>query len=578
MTSRARQQADEAARYLMDVYARRETTPGRSFEGDAEQESEFERTFPYKETSDQLRAIDEVKRDMRRPLPMDRLLIGDVGFGKTEVAMRAAARCVFSGCQAALVAPTTLLAEQHYETWGARFDQFGVRVEVISRFVSTAKQKKIISDTAEGRADILIGTHRILGADVAFKDLGLVIVDEEHRFGVMHKEHLKRLYPKVDVLMLSATPIPRSLHMSLSGLRDLSVIETPPRKRIPVITAAGMWSESLVRNAVLRENSRGGQIYYIHNRVRTIDKEAMMMRRMFPRLKVSVVHGQMREKELKETMEAFARGETDMLVCTAIVESGLDIPRANTLIVSDSQDLGLAQMHQLRGRVGRREEQAFALFLYPEGTVLTKDAAERLEAIAALTEFGAGYELAKRDLEIRGGGELVGAAQHGNLGRVGFQLYCDMLEEAISRVRGLSRERTVMEITAACAIPSGYLPHESLRVALYRKLLWTQDMGILDSLLDETVDRFGPMPRVLEFLFDAARVRIAGPDHGITKVTCGTDETAVQFSAESPLRRVPPPKGWFRRDHGLAGRGGMDSLKQLVSWIMLIKPEKNSNF
>ncbi|MDR3280765.1 MAG: DEAD/DEAH box helicase [Synergistaceae bacterium] len=572
MSARAKEQADMAARYLIDVYAKRETSPGRVLEGDAEQESEFERAFLYKETADQLRAIDEVTRDMSRALPMDRLLIGDVGFGKTEVALRAAAKCVFSGAQAALVAPTTLLAEQHYETWSARFDQFGIRVEVVSRFVAASKQKKILADTADGKVDILLGTHRMLGADIAFKDLGLVIVDEEHRFGVMHKEHLKNLYPGVDVLMLSATPIPRSLHMSLSGLRDLSLIETPPRKRLPVITATGMWSESLVKNAVLREYSRGGQIFYIHNRVQSIDREAMMIRRLFPKLRVAVAHGRMQERALKETMDNFARGEVDILVCTTIVESGLDISRANTLIVSDSQDLGLAQMHQLRGRVGRREEQAFALFLYPEGTILTREAAERLEAIAALGEFGAGYELAKRDLEIRGGGELVGVAQHGNLGRVGFQRYCDLLEEAIRRAKGDTRERTQVEVSIPSAIPNDYLPHESLRVALYRKLLWTQDAEVLDSLRDETIDRFGPIPRTLGFLFDVARVRIMGPDSGVSKVYCGADETTVSFSSLSPMLKSPPPRGWFKRDHGLLGPGGMDSLHTLIAHMTKNNP------
>jgi transcription-repair coupling factor (superfamily II helicase) len=318
----------------------------------------------------------------------------------------------------------------------------------------------------------------------------------------------------------------------------------------------------------MREFSRGGQIFYVHNRVHSIDREAMMIRRLFPKMRVAVAHGQMPEKNLKETMDNFARGELDILVCTTIVESGLDMPRANTLIVSDSQDLGLAQMHQLRGRVGRREEQAFALFLYPEGTILTREATERLEAIAALGEFGAGYELAKRDLEIRGGGELVGVAQHGNLGRVGFQRYCDLLEEAIRRANGDVRERTQIEVSIPSAIPTDYMPYESLRVALYRKLLWTQDMSVLESLFEETVDRFGPMPRVLEFLFDVARSRIIGPDHGILKIFCASDETSVQCATGSGLLQNRVPKGWFRKDHGLIGPGGMEPLHKLVLHIM----------
>jgi transcription-repair coupling factor (superfamily II helicase) len=561
---RAREQAEAAAKHLLELYAKREISEGYAFKGDRDQEGEFERTFPYRETADQLRAIDDVERDMSRPVPMDRLLIGDVGFGKTEVVMRAAARAVFEGKQAAIMAPTTILAQQHYETFSARFDPFGVRVEVVSRFVTPSKQKAILDDAAAGRVDILIGTHRLLGQDIGFKDLGLVVVDEEHRFGVMHKEHLKNLYPSVDVLMLSATPIPRSLHMSLSGLRDLSLLQTPPRKRLPVITAIGPWSEALVKNAVIREKSRGGQVFYVHNRVQTIDREALMVRRLFPKLKLGVAHGQMPENQLKSTMDKFADGGLDILVCTTIVESGLDIPRANTLIVSDAQELGLAQMHQLRGRVGRRDEQAFALFLHPVETTLTKEASERLEAIAALGEFGAGYELAKKDLEIRGGGELVGVAQHGNLGRVGFQRYCDLLEEAIKRAKGEYRERPAVEVGMPSAIPTEYLPHESVRVALYRKLLWSHDLENLQSLHEETIDRFGPMPKVLEFLFDVARIKIIGSDYLIVKVLCGKDETVIECSP-APPDGMKTPSGWFRRMNGFIGPGGFTALGVFIA-------------
>ncbi|MDR3254856.1 MAG: DEAD/DEAH box helicase [Synergistaceae bacterium] len=560
MSLRAKEQAEEAARYLVDVYAKREISKGHSFRGDPEQEREFERTFPYRETADQLRAIDDVMRDMARPVPMDRMLVGDVGFGKTEVALRAAARAVFEGRQVAVMAPTTLLAQQHFETFNSRFDQFGVRVEVLSRFVTPSKQKVILGDVAFGKVDVLLGTHRLLGQDIKFRDIGLVIIDEEHRFGVLHKERLKNLYPAIDVLMLSATPIPRSLHMSLSGLRDLSLLQTPPRKRLPVITAVGPWSETLIKNAVIREKARGGQVFYVHNRIQTIEREVMMARRLFPKLRIGVAHGQMQEKDLKSTMDNFAGGAIDLLVCTTIVESGLDIPRANTMIVSDAQELGLAQMHQLRGRVGRRDEQAFALFLHPAEASLTREASERLEAIAALGEFGAGYELAKKDLEIRGGGQLVGVAQHGNMSRVGFQRYCDLLEDAIRRAKGDYRERTVVEVGMPSAIPVDYLPHESVRVALYRKLLWTQDLDNLDSLREETTDRFGPMPKVLEFLFDVARIKIAGPDFTIVKVLCGRDETVIECSPEGPPSDIKTPRGWFRRMNGFIGPGGFSAL------------------
>jgi transcription-repair coupling factor (superfamily II helicase) len=564
LSLKAREQAETAARYLIDVYAKREITRGHAFTGDPGQEREFELAFPFRETSDQLRAIDDVLRDMARPVPMDRLLVGDVGFGKTEVALRASARAVFEGRQVAVMAPTTLLAQQHFDTFNARFDSFGVRVEVISRFVAPSKQRAILVDTAAGKVDILLGTHRLISPDIAFKDLGLVIVDEEHRFGVMHKEHLKNLYPSADILMLSATPIPRSLHMSLSGLRDLSLLQIPPQKRLPVITAVGPWSEPLVKNAVIREKARGGQIFYVHNRVASIDREAMTVRRLFPKLRIGTAHGQMPEKQLKSAMDKFAGGDLDLLVCTTIVESGLDIPRANTLIVSDAHELGLAQMHQLRGRVGRRDEQAFALFLHPANSSLTKEASERLEAIAALGEFGAGYELAKRDLEIRGGGELVGVAQHGNLGRVGFQRYCDLLSEAITRAKGEYKEATIVEVDMPTAIPYEYLPHESVRVALYRKLLWAQDIGSLQSLHDETIERFGPMPKVLEFLFDIAKIKILGPDYTIVKVLCGRDETVIERAVDGSPKEMQTPHGWFRRSNGFIGPGGFGALGSFI--------------
>ena len=563
-SARAKEQAEAAANYLIDVYAKREITAGHAFIGDREQEAEFERTFPYKETADQLRAIDEILTDMSRATPMDRLLVGDVGFGKTEVAMRGAARAVFEGMQVAVMAPTTLLAQQHFDTFGARFDPFGIRVEVVSRFIPMSRQRKILEDVASGKVDILIGTHRLLGQDIKFKNPGLLVIDEEHRFGVMHKEHLKNQYPNVDVLMLSATPIPRSLHLSLSGLRDLSLLQTPPRKRFPVITAIGEWSERLVKSAVLREMSRGGQVFYVHNRVDGIDREALTIKRLFPKLRIETAHGQMPEKRLKSTMDKFAEGDLDILVCTTIIESGLDMPRANTLIVSDAHELGLAQMHQLRGRVGRREEQAFALFLHPPGANITREASERLEAIAAMGEFGAGYELAKRDLEIRGGGELVGVSQHGTLGRVGFQRYCDLLEEAIKRAKGEYRESTKVEVTIPSAIPDSYIPHESVRIALYRKLLWTQELQNLASLRDETVDRFGPIPRVLEFLFDVAEVRIKGPEYGIIAVQCARDEIPVQYSPDSRAAELPPPRGWFKRDGCFIGPGGYSSLSNFI--------------
>jgi transcription-repair coupling factor (superfamily II helicase) len=410
---------------------------------------------------------------MERPVPMDRLVVGDVGFGKTEVAIRAAGKAVFGGKQVAIMAPTTLLAQQHYETFSARFGRLPVRVEVVSRFVPISGQKKILEDLKDGKVDIIIGTHRLLSDDVLFKDLGLVVVDEEHRFGVMHKEHLKRMTPGVDVLMLSATPIPRSLSLSISGLRDISLLQTPPQRRLPVLTVVRPWSEELLKSAVLREKNRGGQVFFVHNRINDIHERTVMLKRLFPKLTIAVAHSRTPEAQLENTMMKFSLGEIDILVCTTIVESGLDIPMANTLIVDDAHELGLAQMYQLRGRVGRREEQAYAFLFYPNDVRLSVEASERLEAIAELDELGAGYSLAQRDLQIRGGGDLIGIAQHGNSTRVGYQKYCDLLADEIARIKGTKRKEAEVEIGFPAAIPGNYIPQENLRVTLYRRMLKT---------------------------------------------------------------------------------------------------------
>ncbi|MCD8233393.1 MAG: DEAD/DEAH box helicase [Cloacibacillus porcorum] len=396
--SRAKQMAEQAAAELIKIYAEREVSKGFSFPDNREMMRELEESFTYKETIDQLRAIEDVERDMERPVPMDRLIVGDVGFGKTEVAIRAAGKAVFAGKQTAIMAPTTLLAQQHFETFTARFANTPIRVEVISRFVPVGQQKRILQDLSEGKVDILIGTHRILTDDVKFKDIGLIIVDEEHRFGVMHKDHLKKSMPGVDVLMLSATPIPRSLSLSISGLRDMSILQTPPQRRLPVITVVRPFSEELLKSAVLREKNRGGQIFFVHNRINDLQERAVMLKRLFPKLNIAVAHSKTTESALEKTMSEFAAGKIDILVCTTIVESGLDIPAANTLIVDDAHELGLAQMYQLRGRVGRREEQAYAFLFYPSNVHISVESSERLEAIAELDELGAGYQLAQRDL------------------------------------------------------------------------------------------------------------------------------------------------------------------------------------
>ncbi len=565
--AKAKEMAERAAKELVEIYAARELTQGYSFKQNREMMKEIEGGFTYVETADQLRAIADVFDDMERPVPMDRLIVGDVGFGKTEVALRAAAAAVFCGKQVAVMAPTTLLAQQHYETFSARFSSLPVRVDVVSRFISMSSQKKTITDLADGKVDIIIGTHRLLNSEIAFKNLGLVIVDEEHRFGVMHKEQLKKTAPDVDVLMLSATPIPRSLSLSMSGLRDMSVLRTPPERRLPVITVVRPWSEELLKNAVLREKNRGGQVFFVHNRIGDIQERATMLKRMFPKLKIAIAHSRTPEAALEKTMLEFASGEIDILVCTTIVESGLDIPMANTLVVDDAHELGLAQMYQLRGRVGRREDQAYAFLFYPQDVHLSVDASERLEAIAELDELGAGYQLAQRDLQIRGGGDMIGIAQHGNSGKVGYQKYCDMLADEIAKIKGLKKSYAEVQVMFPATIPGDYLPQENLRVTLYRRLLKSDSVFETQSLREETHDRFGPIPTSLKFLFDLSVVRTAASDFGITKVICTRDDTIIYCEPDSEWRKLLPIPGWVSKDNGMIGPGYFAGISSLSSRI-----------
>lgn len=567
--AKARELAEKAASQLIRIYAEREVSKGFPFPENREMMRELEESFPYKETADQLRAIKEVEADMESPVPMDRLIVGDVGFGKTEVAIRAAGKAAFAGKQTAIMAPTTLLAQQHYETFSARFAETGVRVETLSRFVPPSKQKKILSGLAAGSVDIVIGTHRLLTADVRFKDLGLVVIDEEHRFGVMHKDHLKKTLPGVDMLMLSATPIPRSLSLSMSGLRDMSVLNTPPQRRLPVITVVRPFSEELLKSAVLREKNRGGQIFFVHNRINGIEERAVMLKRLFPKLKIAVAHSKTQEAALEKIMADFAAGATDILLCTTIVESGLDIPAANTLIVDDAHELGLAQMYQLRGRVGRREEQAYAFLFYPSDARISVESSERLEAIAELDELGAGYRLARRDLQIRGGGDLIGIAQHGNSTKIGYQRYCDLLAEEIAKIKGTYRPRIELEVGFPVSIPASYLPQENLRVTLYRRLLKTASVREVRDLREETADRFGKMPPEVEFLFDAAAVRNAANEFGITKLLAGRCEIIVYCKPGGKLEKLALPPRWSRRLDGVIGPGGFSGMREMAQ--MLVK-------
>ncbi|HEU4759816.1 MAG TPA: transcription-repair coupling factor, partial [Dehalococcoidia bacterium] len=465
---RVRQAVQALAQDLLSLYASRELLPGHAFGADAPWQAELEASFPYVETADQLAAIAEVKRDMERPRPMDRLVCGDVGYGKTEVAIRAAFKTVMDGRQAALLVPTTVLAQQHYQTFIERLGAFPVRLEMLSRFRSDAEQREIVEGLAEGTVDVVIGTHRLLQKDVRFKELGLVIIDEEQRFGVAHKEHLKQMRRDVDVLTLSATPIPRTLYMALGGIRDMSTMETPPEERLPVKTYVSEFDDRLAREAILREVERGGQVYFVHNRVHNIVMVADRVREIVPEANVGIAHGQMPEHDLETAMLEFVQGKIDVLVCTTIIESGLDIPNVNTIIVNQADKLGLGQLYQLRGRVGRGAHRAYAYLLYDRKGRLTEQAKKRLQTIFEATELGAGFQIALRDLEIRGAGNLLGPEQSGYMSAVGFDLYCRLLAEAAERMRAIMKGETpppasdgpevTIELPLTAHLPQSYVP------------------------------------------------------------------------------------------------------------------------
>jgi transcription-repair coupling factor (superfamily II helicase) len=512
--SRAREGVRELAGELIQLYATRQTATRPAFALEHEYLERLEAEFPYRETEDQQRAIEAVKEDLEAPHPMDRLVCGDVGFGKTEVAVRAAFAVAANGKQTLMLAPTTILAEQHWNTFRSRYRDFPVTVEMVSRFRTTAETKKILADFASGKVDVLIGTHRVLSRDVIPKELGLVIVDEEQRFGVAQKEFLRQLRLEVDVLSLSATPIPRTLHMSLSGLRDISIIETPPEGRRPIRTYVGEYDEELIKQALIREVEREGQAFYLHNRVETIDEAAEKLRQLCPNLRFLVAHGQMRERELEDQMHAFLRGDADVLVSTTIIESGLDIPQANTLVIERADTLGLAQLYQIRGRVGRSDQTAYAYLLYPDAHELTQEARARLSTLADHTELGAGFAIAMRDLEIRGAGDLLGAEQSGHVAAVGFELYVELLHEAVAELSGQRRAavRPVrVDARVDAYVPAAYIGSEALKIDLHRRLALTDSDDDLRELRAATEDRFGPVPEPVENLFriQEAKLRLA---------------------------------------------------------------------
>jgi transcription-repair coupling factor (superfamily II helicase) len=514
LKSRAREHLREMAGDLIQLYAQRQTRPGVPYEVDHEWVERLETEFPYQETPDQRAAIEAVKEDLEAPRPMDRLVAGDVGFGKTEVALRAAFAVAVGGKQVLMLVPTTVLAQQHWNTFRGRYRDFPVRVEMVSRFRRPADVKRVLEDFRDGKVEVLIGTHRVLSRDVVPKELGLVIVDEEQRFGVAQKELLRQLRLEVDVLSMSATPIPRTLHMSLSGLRDISVIETPPEGRRPIRTFVGEYDEELIKQALEREIEREGQAFYLHNRVETIDEAADKLRQMCPNLRFLVAHGQMPERELEDKMIAFLAGDADVLVSTTIIESGLDIPQANTLVVERADQLGLSQLYQIRGRVGRSDMLAHAYLFYPDATDLTAEARARLATLADHTELGAGFAIAMRDLEIRGAGDLLGAEQSGHVAALGFELYVEMLHEAVAELQGqrrLAARPVRVDARVDAYVPASYIAAEALKIDLHRRLALTEDEDELRELQAATEDRYGPLPEPVQNLFaiQEAKLKLA---------------------------------------------------------------------
>ncbi|HEY6777551.1 MAG TPA: transcription-repair coupling factor [Thermoleophilaceae bacterium] len=512
MKMRARRAAQALAGELINLYAERRRRAGHAFPHDSDWQLEFEERFAYRETPDQLETIEAVRADMEEARPMDRLICGDVGYGKTEVALRAAFKAAVDGKQVMFLVPTTVLAQQHYGTFTERMRDYPLRIEMASRFRSPKEVRETLADFTGGKVDILIGTHRMLSRDVRPKDLGLLIVDEEQRFGVKQKELLRQLRLRVDVLSLSATPIPRTLQMSLAGLRDISVIETPPEGRRPVKTYVGEYDEELVRGAIARELARGGQAFFLHNRVETIDETAERVRALAPEARVAVAHGQMAEGRLEAVMLDFLRGEADLLVCTTIVESGLDIPSANTLIVERADELGLAQLYQIRGRVGRSRERAFAYLLYPSAAALSEEASKRLATLSDYTELGSGFRIAMRDLEIRGAGNLLGDEQSGHVAAVGFELYVSMLDEAVRLLSGDSADEATepvrMDLPVDAYVPADYVPYEAAKIEVHRRVAGAREVAQLIMLREELVDRFGPIPDPLDNLIRLQDARI----------------------------------------------------------------------
>ena len=547
----------EVAQDMLDLYARRNVVKGYAFKPDTTWQKELEDSFPYVETEDQVRALADIKRDMESARPMDRLLCGDVGYGKTEVALRAAFKAVMDGKQVAILVPTTVLAQQHYETFLQRLAAFPVKVEMLSRFRTPREQTAILHGLAIGEIDIVVGTHRLISPDVQFKELGVVVIDEEQRFGVTHKEHLKKLRTEVDVLTLTATPIPRTLYMALTGVRDISNLNTPPEERLPIVTHVGPYSPKLVRQAILRELERGGQIFFVHNRVHTIDAMKTHLHQLVPEANVDIGHGQMPEQQLASVMHRFNAGETDILLSTTIIESGLDIPNANTLIVDRADTFGLAQLYQLRGRVGRGAARAYSYFFRHRKLSPTVEGQQRLEVIAENTQLGAGYSIAMRDLEIRGAGDLLGTRQHGHIQAVGFHLYTRLLADAVRRIRaipvgkhGVETSSSILQssggafslpmsmpvnvdLPLAVGIPADYIQDQDLRLRLYRRIADLRDETEIEALASEFKDRFGELPEMTRNLFYQMQVKLRAEKAGLSSINWEAGQIVLKYPASA---------------------------------------------
>lgn len=545
--NKVREAVQEIAEELLELYARRKIATGTKFSTDTVWQQELEASFPYIETEDQKKAIFDVKQDMETERPMDRLLCGDVGYGKTEVALRAAFKAIMDGKQVAILVPTTVLAQQHYETFRERLAPFPVNVEMLSRFRSHKEQDEIVLRLALGEIDVVIGTHRLLSKDVDFKDLGLVIIDEEQRFGVSHKEFFKRIRAELDVLTLTATPIPRTLYMALTGVRDISIINTPPAERQPIVTHIGPYSQSLVRQAILRELERGGQVFFVHNRVQTIEAMKSHLNKLVPEARVGVGHGQMNEGELSRVMQAFTNGNIDVLLCTSIIESGLDIPNANTLIVDRGDTFGLAQLYQLRGRVGRGAQRAYAYFFRHRKKQPTIDGQERLETIAEYTQLGSGYSIAMRDLEMRGAGELLGTRQHGAIASVGYHLYTRLLAQSVRKLKHPERDipetelqsmkhirmPVAVDLPISIGLPIDYITEQRMRLSIYRRIAEIETLKALDALNNEFEDRFGSMPEEVKNLIFQIKVKILAEKAGLSSVGQENDQIVFRFPAKA---------------------------------------------